>query len=710
MPTSKTPAQDSSDDSSDLDLSALIHAIRQRWWVVALSIAATCALAVTYIIVTPKTYDAETIIQVEEGERKIVNIQDIASEDAKSAEELKTIEQNFSSLVVLQGVVESLKLTPEQLGLKPRADRPYSEAELMNVLSNATKVKLQKGTRLISVMVDSTNPELSQKLSTETVRQFIRAYLEQNLNISNDASSVLLEEQNRLKERVAQSEKAVQDYKDAHPDVPLDDSELLGDNRMMALHTGVNDARAARLRLEADEAQVQRIGLGHPLDLLAVGSVANTPIVLQMQKDLAAAEADFVALTQRYKSKHPLYIQAQKRLEQSRSIFQKTVIDAANSIGVMSQSARATEDKMEAVLHQAEQTKLSISKISLPYTALLKNLESDRELYNEVQRRLKETEITRSVDRENIRVVQPAFLPDRPSKPKKLLVLAAAILGGALIGGMLIFGLNLADDSFKTVDQVEQELNCPVVGSVPIVGKSAIESRGMATIREPDGPLAESFRSLRASLSLLEGEKEQRSIMFTSAIPSEGKTFCSVNYAVSLAQLGERTLLIDGDLRLPTVHKLFFDAPPKLGVGSVLLGEATLPEAICSTEIENLHVLSAGTRVHQPAELIAKGGFRRLLKEALNTYDRVVIDSAPILAVSDSLLLLKDVKNVCLVVRAAHTSRRLVARALQGVVDANGSVAGIVLNQLPKSASGYYYYYSAGKYGEGVYGASAAEK
>lgn len=365
---------------------------------------------------------------------------------------------------------------------------------------------------------------------------------------------------------------------------------------------------------------------------------------------------------------------------------------------------------MEILLHKAEQVKLGVSKISLPYTTLLKNLQSDQELYNEVQRRLKETEITKSVDRENIRVVQPAFLPDKPAKPKKILVLAAAILGGGLIGGLLIFGLNLADDSFKTVDQVEQQLSCPVVGSVPIVGKKTIQARSMAMIREPDGPLAEAFRSMRASLTLMEGEREQRSIMFTSAIPSEGKTFCSVNYAVALAQLGERTLIIDGDLRLPTVHKLFFDEPPKLGVGAVLLGEATLPEAICSTEVENLHVLPAGSRVHQPAELLAKGGFRRLLKEALNTYDRVVIDSAPILAVSDSLLLLKDVKNVCLVVRAAQTSRRLVSRALQGIVDANGAVSGVVLNQLPKANSGYYYYYSAGKYGEGVYGAVDSSK
>jgi capsular exopolysaccharide synthesis family protein len=706
MSNSNSPS-DESYPAGEIDFRAIFFNILERAWIIAIALALTVGAAVIYILKTPKVYEAETVLQVEETARKVVNIQEVANEDLKTTEHLKTIELNLSNQVVLQGVLESLKLTPEQLGLASSSSgEPVTEGRMMRALAGSLSTKLQRGTRLISVKVENPDPELAQKISMQLVREFTHAYLEQRIGISNEASSFLVDERERLRQRVEESEKVVQDYKEANPGLLLDESQNLAESRLMALSNNLNEARATRFRLESDENQIRQIGTAQPLDLLRVNSVAAAPIVLEMQKVLSTAESDFAALTERYKSKHPKYVQAQKKVADLRFSFQRTIVEAAGAVSVSLKGARESEEKAAALLAEQEASRLQFSKVKLPYEALVKDMEADRDLYTSVQRRLKETEVTKSLDQESIRIVQPALVPDKPSKPRKALVLVGSVLVGLMLAAGFIFAQSLADDSIKTVDQAEEYLGQTVIGSIPKATKADLEAKALLTVKDPIGQIAESFRSLRAALSLTEAEGEDRVTLFTSAIPGEGKSFCSVNYAVSLAQLGQKTLIIDGDLRLPTVHKHFFEKPPEKGIGFVLEGKATLAESVTPSGIENLDVLTAGLRAAKPSELISQGAFRKVLKEAAKKYDRVIIDSAPIHAVSDSLLLLKDVNNVCLVICAAKTSRRLIARALQKIIEAKGRISGIVLNQLPKSGMNYYYYYSPGKYGDGVYGAA----
>ena len=704
MPNSN-PSAEEAYAPTEIDFRAILYTILERAWIIGIALALTVGAALYYINTTPKIYEAETVLQVEESARKVVNIQEVANEDLKTTEQLKTVEQNLANQVVLQGVIDSLKLTPEQLGLKPNG-QSVSDGQMMRALAGALTTKLQRGTRLISVRVENRDPELAQRLSTQIVREFTRAYLEQRIGISNEASNFLVDERDRLRKRVEQSEQAVQEYKEANPGLPLDESQNLAEARLMALSNSVNEARAARIRLEADENQIRQMGKAQPLDLLRVNSVASAPIVLEMQKVLSAAESDFAALTERYKEKHPKYIQAKKKVADLRYTFERTISEAAGAVSVAVKGAREAEEKAAGLLTEQETARLKFSKVKLPYDALVKDMEADRELYTNVQRRLKETEVTKSLDQESIRVVQPAVVPDRPSKPRTMLILVGSVLFGFLLAGGFIFAQTLTDDSIKTVDQAEEYLGQSVIGSIPKATKTDLEAKALLTVKDPIGQMAESFRSLRAAISLLESDHQDRVTLFTSSIPGEGKSFCSVNYAVALAQLGQKTLLIDGDLRLPTVHKHFFEKPPEKGIGFVLEGKASLTDSVSHTEIENLDVLPAGMRAGKPSELISQGAFKRVLKEALAKYDRIVIDSAPIHAVSDSLLLMKDVNNVCLVICAAKTSRRLVSRAMQKITDAKGKISGIVLNQLPKSGMNYYYYYSPGKYGEGVYGAA----
>jgi len=254
------------------------------------------------------------------------------------------------------------------------------------------------------------------------------------------------------------------------------------------------------------------------------------------------------------------------------------------------------------------------------------------------------------------------------------------------------------------VDEVEHFVEFPVLAAIPKLPR--LKSNELVAAKDTHSTGAEVFRSLRATLSLLGKESDRRTYLFTSSLPGEGKTFNSANYAASLAQQGLRTLLIDLDLRRPMVETFFLGASSRLpGVSDYFLGRNKLEELWQQhPDIAKLCWIPAGSSVPNPAELLTQSDFSQLLKEGLTHFDRVIVDTAPVLPVSDTLLLADKVQTVVLVVQSCKTSRKAVARSLQLLKNANAPIAGLVLNMLPnRLINGYYYSYYQG-YGYGHYG------
>jgi capsular exopolysaccharide synthesis family protein len=300
-----------------------------------------------------------------------------------------------------------------------------------------------------------------------------------------------------------------------------------------------------------------------------------------------------------------------------------------------------------------------------------------------------------------------------PVSPKVKLVFALAILGGMAVGLGLSFVLSSVNTSFRTVDEVEHYLTLPVLGAIPKLPKAASESSKLVAVGDGNSAGAEVFRTLRATMSMLGREENRRTYLFTSSLPSEGKTFVSINYAVCLAQRGLRTLLVDMDLRRPMVEEFFTGKRHYLpGVTNYLLGRTKFDEVIRQHEdISKLFWIPSGSAVPNASELLAQADFKQLLSEGLAQFDRIVIDTAPLLPVSDTLLLASKVQTVVLVVQGCKTSRKAVERSVQFLKRANASIAGIVLNLLPnrRFSGGYYYSYYHG-YGYGSYGKGEEDK
>jgi succinoglycan biosynthesis transport protein ExoP len=700
--------QPSGEALGEIDVIGIYYALRGQVWVILVCAAVSLSVGALYLWWTPNVYEGQAVIQVDQSERKVVKIEEIDSENLESVEALKTLEESLSNWTLLERVVRNPKLglTPAALGLRSRGGLPPSEGEVIYKMSQGISVSLVRGTRLLSIKAEALDARVAGTLPNVILEEYKASQFEMHNAITGEANSFLLGEVKRLNAKLQASKQALQEYRERTKAVSLEESRNITDARLRELNARVTEAKATRLRLEADYAQVQALAGKNPELLLSLASVADAPTVVDQKRNVTAQEAELANLGERYKWKHPKYIQAQSRLEELRAGLTRAINLVAKDLGSSVEAARATEQKFEDALREQEGKSLELGRLAIDYETLAGAVKTDTVLYESVLTRLNETDVTKNIPPESVRMITPSTTPHVPSKPRKRLILGLALMAGCAVGSGIALARVALDRSLHTVDQAEKFLDRPVLGSVPREKRVMRKEGELPIVFEPHGAVAEEFRTLRTSLALLAPPMERRTFLFTSAIPGEGKSFCAANYAMALAQQGLRTLLIDADMRLPALHQLFFNDSPQSGVADVLLGTVTLAKAARQAHEKNLFVLTAGQRPERPAELLAGPRFAELLAEASTLYDRIVIDSAPIHAVSDTLLLAPCVHAVVLVVRAARTPRRAVGRACQKLRDARGPIAGVVLNQLPRvNGRDYYYHYSHGAYGDSVYGA-----
>jgi capsular exopolysaccharide synthesis family protein len=368
-------------------------------------------------------------------------------------------------------------------------------------------------------------------------------------------------------------------------------------------------------------------------------------------------------------------------------------------------------------LKEQETAALELNKISIPFNVLQRDVETDQALYEAVIARMKETAVTSRVEQIPYTLVEEPLIPSVATKPdkKKLIALAFSFSLLLAIGGVIFS--DSFNTSLRTVDEAESTLHLPALAGIPNHTKIKIEKSKrtgterdnypIANIEAPASSLAESYRTLRVSLSMLGPEVERRILLFVSAIPGEGKTYTSLNAAAALALLGQKTLLIDADLRRPSLHKALLDGKtPPVGLTDIFSGNTTVEKAILPTFVENLHFLPAGTRCPNPAELLASVNLKDFFEELLKTYERVVIDTAPVNAVSDTLVIAPHAHKTILVIQSGKTPRKAVLRAVHLLRKAGAKLAGFSLNRLPTGRlATYYYYYYGDKYEkDSVYG------
>jgi polysaccharide biosynthesis transport protein len=773
------------------------HSFLERIWIVAICVLAGLFLALGNLARTPKLYQAHTVLEVEFEEPTFIPTNDSTTRTRSmflaSQEALRTIEVHLTNPTLLARVVRSEGLAqdggrallgqsilagknssttehaePSQAGNKGQNTKGFPtftpvEEALGRAMAGMVQPAIRRGTRLIDLYVTHGDPAMAQRLVEAVGREYIRNSIERRASSSEEALRYLLEEEERLKRNLQKSEAAANEYKARNPDAlqlgggtAATGSQGAGgakggmvEDNLLDINTKLAAARTDQIRLEGQLQQVEQIGSNIDA-LLAIPSISAAPMVADARARIIQIDAGIATLALRYKDKHPKMMAAKASLAEAKEKLREAVLAQAPILRNTIDQTKTAQANLQQALQAQQGVAVNLNRTAIGYQELARQAETDRALYESVLRQIKDTNLAKEVKANAVSVVEHSPLPSFPISPRPTRTILLNLLGGLAVGLALVFGVDALDRSIKTVDQAETTLGLPVFAAVPDTSdegplrrlkrrsKAFRSSNYRVVVETPESPAAEAFRNLRAALSLLGPEAERKVSLFTSAVPSEGKSFTSANYSLALAQQGYRVLLIDGDLRRPNVHKIFrvptalnnSDEDSAPGVTDCLVGEADIASAarqIPAGEIQlvdesvevtetilaatggQLFVLGGGRRAPNPAEILAGPFFGQLVAKAATLFDRVVIDSAPILAVSDTLLMMPYVQTVCIVVRAGKTPRAAVRRAITLLAKSGIRPAGLVLNRLRRGRGvGYYYYYASHGYGkeEGAYSRS----
>jgi succinoglycan biosynthesis transport protein ExoP len=689
-----------SESGSGFDFGYYLHLLLRYIWLF-LAIVLIAAAAGAYMALRqPQKYTATAVIQVEQQEQRVLRTEEAIRLEAPDY--MTTIVATLTGDSFLVRVAKAANLLNDPEFFKPRPE-PYSDAEIADRMRMLVSASVRRLTRLIDVSVTDTSPERAKLIAETVVKEFIRQAIEQRMAVAGVANDFLRDEANKLKEKLEASEEKLQKYKEEQNAVSLQDDQNITVEKLKELNAQVGQAKNERIRLESDIELLRTIPAEDIDRMVQIPSVSAIPQVQTLRGQIVNAEAELAATQKRYLPQHPKTIQAITQLNQLKAALRDTLRNAGEILGTQYQAAVDAEKKLTQALKEQEQIALELNKIAIPYNVLQREVDSDRAMYDAVNARLRETNVSLGVETTPFRIVEEPMVAKPVPRPL-LKMLGLGLFLGIALGAGAIFGLDMLDSSLRYVDQAEGFLKLPVLAVV-----SELEGKRGDRIPSvfPEGShsqQAEAFRHMRTTLSLLGDEAHRRVFLLTSAIPGEGKTFCAYNAALAFAVEGQKTILVDADLRMPAVHKIFSDAEGArrhVGLSDYLAGNTDIDRIIMAGPQENLSVICAGGKTSNPGELLSAEAFVTLIKTLVDKFDRIILDSAPVNAVSDTLRITPLAHYVCLVVRAAKTPKKAIARAKKLIENARGKLAGFILNRvhLGRDSAYYFYHYAYGDSG-----------
>ena len=673
------------DGPPSLDLMMVARRLVRGWWVIAVVVALALGAAVVWLRVTPKVYASVATVRVEQERRPLISSGSGAGsggEDIRSLEMVKTIEQGIVSQNNLRRVVQVLDLGNDATF---SADR--SEGALMWVLGKKVRAELRRGTRLIDVHVEDTDPQRACRIARALVVEYINATGIEAMEAARLKAGQLRENSDRLAGRIRVAESEIQAYREANRGLPLGKEGSLTAEKVRDLSARLAQVVAERARLEAARAQIQALGSDPDVDavLKIMGSEAPEDIT-GLKTALAQKEAEFARLQKRYLPRHPKYIQAQTELDSLRGQFRSLGGRSAAGLAAAAAQSEATERALRLQVTRAENEALAVEKVAGPYRLMEARHASDVESFNALQAQLKLAEVAAAAAPAVLSVSDEPVASQLPSKPNKKLVVGLAGFAGGLAGfGLVLLGA-LVRRGYDAPEDIERALGLPSLAAIPHTG---VTTRSLALLDNPrvERACAPAFRALRSALSLMGRGSEPRSLVFISARSGEGSSFVAANHALSLARQGYRTLLIDGNLHAPSLDHVFFAGRNADGLANYLEGRAAAGQSCRPTHVSELFLLSAGEASRHPSELFDSSKFQLLIEDAGRWFHRVVIDAPALDRANDGLVMGRAADQVVLVVNARTAARSATAAAVRRMGLAGIRPSGFVCNQSTRGAS-----------------------
>ena len=658
--------------------------VRRRGWI-PLVIALLGAVGLYYAASKlPKMYRAAGSVKVSTQAPVILDIRAVAPEEARDLEQMRSVEQGLSATTLLMRVIQVNHLADDS----SFAPKGLSEEALLNFFSQRVKVELRRGTRIIDLRVDDTDPARAAKLVQSLVDEYEKWTSERQQAITLLASQGLAREEERLRKQIDISAQAIQEFRKAHPIPGLEgtDSGSPVRDSLGTLSAQLTAATTERLRLESEFEAYAKFDATKPEALAGLGNSERGTEVLAQVRAIQQKETDFARIKERYLFKHPVYKEIDKEISLMKSNLAETVRTTGQSLEQRYRVAKENELKLSSEVASARGNAVDVEGVREQFRSMTRDAEAERKVHDAVSLRLRETSMVASVPVSVLQWQDNPLTPETAHSPKKIVYAAVGAFLGFFSGIILLAGLELGDRKVRDPAAAARATGAPLLATLPQIEHGG---DGMVLLSDPSSPGAEAFRRLRAILAPPPGSTTARTVLFASARAGEGKSFCALNYATSLAMQGHRTLLLDADLRragLSSQH--LAGVADDSGLGGYLAGKIDPADACFTTALPNLYMMSSGPIRTDAAELLAGTRFPALLEDAYRWFDRVVIDSSPILTVSDMLAITRYADRTCMVVRDRGSDRRELKRAAELVRSAGGNLVGFIWNEAVDPSNG----------------------
>ena len=713
----------STSSSFAVEPAEVLAAMRRKKWLVLLTTLVVGGAVAAGTLRQDKVYQAKAQILIDPVLPQVLGesmaIENIAEQSRQERAFKNTQLKIITSRTVLEDVAIRLKLNDDADFLAAKglsnvaADKRLPE--IVKALGDSTRVEPEGNSRVVNLLVEDRSADRAARIAETLGSAYIDYTLDSRLETTKKASKWLDAQVAKFATKLEAQEAALNKFKQKHllVSVSLEDRQ-----NMTGASLGMLNQRLLETKSELIEKRAQRqvidelLGAEEP-DPDAIPQIQANAVVAELKSTLVQIEKHKAELSTRYGTKHPSMVGIEKQLDRTRLALKQEIKSSLDSLNNEIRALESAEEGLHKAMQDQKQEALTLNSMGLEYNKLTRDLGTTKNMYESLLKRQTEADLSGLLDSNFVRWFErpePVYAPIRPSMPKNL---AAGLAAGLLLGLLLVVGGVLLDNTVHRQSDIEQLLRMPFLGIFPKINelqqrqnrkrdRAHSRERDFYLLKNPKSAVAECARSVRTNLMFMATDKPMRRLLFTSARPSEGKTTTAIALGIAMAQAESKVVLLDTDLRKARLHRAF-GVSGETGLTSVLVGEK-LEDVIKATEVPNLFVLPCGPTPPNPAELLHSEKFNGILDELSNRFDRVILDSPPIGAVTDASILSQIVDATVLVVQAHQTPKEAVRRAGRQLKDVGANLAGVLLNDFDVEVSDYgyqhHYYYRGYGYGQ----------
>ena len=682
--------------------SCLATLYRRRWWVMGVAALALVA-AVAYLLTATPVYEARVKLLIDSQSPTVVTFKGVIEDNTEKLDYYETQLGILRSRTLARKTLDGLNLwnhpdlaekkagrlgrllSPLLSRLKPgwtdarRRDETAAQSRTIDAFLRRVSISYRADNRLVDVGFESTDSRLTADVANALAHNYIEQNLDIKLHASKEAADWLNARLGEQRTQVQSSELTLQRYREQNADVSLSDQQNVVTQRLAELSSAATRAKTERIDTEALYQQLQALR-SNPSGTNALPLMLNNPLIQQLKTELTTLQREETTQSEQLGDRHPDIIRIKATIRRVEGQLQAEVSKVGETVQSQIVAMREKERNLAAALESQERVALTLNRRGIQYGALQREVTSNRQLFDALLERAKQTELSADLKIGNTQVVDPAEVPQTPASPQPQLVLMLAFLLGLPLGVGTALGIDYFDDRVQSPDEIKMGLGLKFLGFAPAIPRAEAKTRRALVNDLASSEFAESLRTVRANLFITTPADDNNVLLVTSTGPGEGKTIIAANMAVALAQAGRKVLLIDADMRRCQMHDIF-EAPRNPGLSAVLDKSVSMIDAITPTDIDGLSIVTAGSTPQNPGDLLGGAAFGDALATIRDRFDWIVIDSPPVMVASDTTSLARIATAVLFVVGAEMTTPRHARAALEQLESARAKIVGAVLSR-----------------------------